>query len=176
MEKLPSKADTLGYIYAYEILDLLAPDASKLKVGRTSINVNKHLAQWNKQCPSKETITWGLWPEPIVSEDGETFFSLLKHNIPMKNLKPGIYHHRVEQLVHIELRDLAEYTPYLSSGKSSNITLRSPAQACTDCGKVHKEIFTFRLAEDGMYKGAEWQKLIKPVIERWGKFVEEYDV
>ncbi|KIJ63265.1 hypothetical protein HYDPIDRAFT_92498 [Hydnomerulius pinastri MD-312] len=175
MEKPPSPADTPGYIYAYEIRDPLAPDVLQLKVGRTASNINERLAQWDKQCPSKETITRGIWPEPIASKGRDTFFSLLKHNIPQKNLKPGIYHRRVERLAHIELRDLAEYAPYLSSEKSSNITLRSPAQACTDCGKVHKEIFTFRLAEDGKYKGAEWQKLVKPVIERWGRFVEEYD-
>ncbi|KIJ60679.1 hypothetical protein HYDPIDRAFT_98230 [Hydnomerulius pinastri MD-312] len=165
MEKLPSKADTLGHIYPFEIRDPLAPDVLQLKVGRMSIDNNKHLAQWDKQCPLNETITCGIWPESIASDDGEKFFSLLKHNIPMKNLEHEIYHHRVERLVHIELHDLAEYAPYLSSGESSNIT-RSPAQACTDCGKVHKEIFTFQLVKDGKYEGAEWQKLVKPMIER----------
>ena len=41
-------------------------------------------------------------------------------------------------------------------------------------GAVHKEIFSFPRAKTGPYKGKEWEKIVKPVIEKWGAFVEAY--
>ena len=38
---------------------------------------------------------------------------------------------------------------------------------------MHQEIFTFRGAK-GRYKGKEWEEIVKPVIEKWGRFVEAY--
>ncbi|EJD06127.1 uncharacterized protein FOMMEDRAFT_104617 [Fomitiporia mediterranea MF3/22] len=43
---------------------------------------------------------------------------------------------------------------------------------CADCGTVHKEIFSFLRPEKGSYKGREWDLLVMPVIEKWGRFVE----
>lgn len=37
---------------------------------------------------------------------------------------------------------------------------------------MHKEIFTFTKVQKGKLKGREWDKVVQPVIERWGKFVE----
>lgn len=42
---------------------------------------------------------------------------------------------------------------------------------CTDCGKVHKEIFEFQRVERGRLVGKEWDMVVKPVIEKWGRFV-----
>ena len=39
--------------------------------------------------------------------------------------------------------------------------------------QVHKEIFSFPRA-NGRYKGKEWEEIVKPVIEKWGGFVEAY--
>lgn len=41
-------------------------------------------------------------------------------------------------------------------------------------GTVHKEIFSFTRPERGPYKGQEWERIVKPVIEKWGGFVESY--
>lgn len=41
-------------------------------------------------------------------------------------------------------------------------------------GKYHTEIFSFRRPENGKYKGREWELIVKPVIEKWGKFVKEH--
>jgi hypothetical protein len=27
---------------------------------------------------------------------------------------------------------------------------------------------------EGRYKGKEWEKIVKPVVEKWGGFVEAY--
>lgn len=39
-------------------------------------------------------------------------------------------------------------------------------------GKRHKEEFSLKRPTKGPYEGKEWQKLVRPIIERWGKFVE----
>jgi hypothetical protein len=41
-------------------------------------------------------------------------------------------------------------------------------------GQAHKEIFTFTRIEKGKYKAKEWELIVKPIIEKWGKFVEEH--
>ena len=38
----------------------------------------------------------------------------------------------------------------------------------------HQEIFSFERVMEGRYKGTEWQEIVKPVIEKWGGFVEGY--
>ena len=38
---------------------------------------------------------------------------------------------------------------------------------------VHKEIFSFPRGR-GRYKGKECEKIVKPVIEKWGGFVQAY--
>jgi hypothetical protein len=41
-------------------------------------------------------------------------------------------------------------------------------------GTQHKEIFTFTRVKKGPYKGKEWEGIVKPIVERWGQFVEEH--
>ena len=36
-------------------------------------------------------------------------------------------------------------------------------------GVVHREIFAFERVRKGVYKGKEWDSIIKPVIEKWGE-------
>ena len=39
---------------------------------------------------------------------------------------------------------------------------------------MHKEIFTFKRAKKGRFHKHEWDLLVKPIIHRWGRFVEEH--
>lgn len=39
---------------------------------------------------------------------------------------------------------------------------------------MHKEIFSFTRIPKGKLKGREWDGVVQPVIERWGKFVEDF--
>ncbi|ELU43908.1 t5orf172 domain-containing protein [Rhizoctonia solani AG-1 IA] len=41
-------------------------------------------------------------------------------------------------------------------------------------GAVHKEIFTLGRVTSGKMKGREWEDVVQPIIEKWGKFVTEY--
>lgn len=36
------------------------------------------------------------------------------------------------------------------------------------------EIFSFLRPENEKYKGKEWELIVKPVIEKWGRFVKEH--
>jgi hypothetical protein len=38
----------------------------------------------------------------------------------------------------------------------------------------HQEIFSFERVTEGRYEGKEWEDIVKPVIEKWGGFVEAY--
>lgn len=98
----------------------------------------------------------------------------------------------LERLVHLELGDLASSSIYLNSGwpnlepimepsaenkpsASKNLSNSNPiATPCSDCGSVHKEIFEFQRWQRGGNQGKEWENLVRPVIERWGMFVELY--
>jgi hypothetical protein len=40
-------------------------------------------------------------------------------------------------------------------------------------GAVHKEIFTFQRVQKGKYKDGEWERLVQPVIAKWGRFVAD---
>ncbi|KIJ63261.1 hypothetical protein HYDPIDRAFT_92638 [Hydnomerulius pinastri MD-312] len=189
MEKATSSADVPGYIYTFEIRDPKRPNVTQLKVGR-AVNLNKRLDQWDKQCGSKVQIVRGWWPGTVEAdgEDNGANGSLLKGNI--KAGEAGPFCHRVERLVHIELADLSIHAPYLEPGwpkvnnsdpspsatsaSSSPSPKKAAAKPCPDCGAVHREIFTFPCPEKGRYKGREWDLIVKPVIEKWGKFVKEY--
>jgi hypothetical protein len=41
-------------------------------------------------------------------------------------------------------------------------------------GQAHKEIFYFARVQEGKYVGKEWEKIVQPVIEKWGAFVEGF--
>jgi hypothetical protein len=95
----------------------------------------------------------------------------------------------LERLIHIELADLASTCVYLQPGWPDIETLPSASASpkkktngkgnpcnkpCPDCGSRHQEIFEFWRWEEDEYRGKEWERIVKPVIERWGKFVELY--
>jgi len=177
MEKARSASDVPGYIYAFEIRDPDAPGVFDIKVGR-AVNLNKRVDQWSKQCGSKEQALRGWWPGSV--DAGET--SLLKGRIVAG--KKGACCHRLERLIHIELADIVLHQPHYHLGEESDEEsksrskkarlVRPPKEACADCDTVHKEIFSFERPKGGKYVGKEWEKLVKPVIERWGRFVELY--
>lgn len=79
-----------------------------LKVGR-AVTLNDRLAQWKKQCGSKEQVTRGWWPGNI--DDPDTQASLMKGRVQPG--RKGAYCHKLERLVHLELADLVVHAPYL---------------------------------------------------------------
>ncbi|KDQ31728.1 hypothetical protein PLEOSDRAFT_1110929 [Pleurotus ostreatus PC15] len=187
MEKAKTSSDVPGYIYTFEILDLDAPTV-KLKVGR-AVNLVKRIDEWSKQCSSKEQVLRGWYPGVVESEDGDDDggISLLKGKVRAGTKCPLC--HRLERLVHLELADLAFAQAYLDpswpdvseppevSGNTTSTPKnkgRTYVAPCPDCGQLHKEIFEFKRVKKGRYKNKEWELIVKPVIEKWGAFVESY--
>ncbi|KIJ44199.1 hypothetical protein M422DRAFT_168651, partial [Sphaerobolus stellatus SS14] len=179
-------------IRRYEIRDSRSPDEIMIKVGR-AVKLVKRLDQWSKQCVSKEVILRGWWPGTVEHDDDASNTSLLKGKV--KAGDPGPLCHRLERLVHLELADLVVHTPYLEPGFSNAKVstspsspssppstpgrspkpgkVRMPHKPCPDCGSIHKEIFTFKRVKKGKYKNAEWERIVQPVIAKWGRFVGE---
>lgn len=192
MEKTRSPKDTEGYIYTFEIRD---PDSSqiKLKTGRTT-HLARRLDQWSKQCSSKELVLRGWFPGGVDPETGLPATSLMKGRVDAGH--KGASCHRLERLIHLELADLVAEGQYLKpnwksfkKGQPPVVDLTTPPSTpnkkpaaaalgsgpkCPDCGTQHKEIFTFTRVKKGPYKGKEWEGIVKPIVERWGQFVEEH--
>ncbi|KAG9318195.1 hypothetical protein JVU11DRAFT_274 [Chiua virens] len=187
MAKKPASDDGPGYIYVFEMRDPKRSNVIQLKVGHTRADdLTKSLDQsdgQNEQPTSKaRNILRGWWPGTVEDEDG-TGGSLPKGNI--KAGDPNPFCHLVKRLVHIELSDLSLYEPYnrypnwqdktfiLPLGADAASPASTIKEPCFDCGVPHGEIFSFRHPK-GRYNGKEWSQIVKPVIERWGEFVNKY--
>lgn len=189
MEKSRSPSDVEGYIYTFEIREPSQDKTIKLKVGR-AVNLVKRIDQWGKQCGSKEQILRGFYPGVVEPDEDGGEGSLMKGRV--RAGEKAAWCHRLERLIHLELADLVATCVYLdpewpkvesssnevtvtsSPRKKSNQKKNGDAQPCPDCGSVHKEIFEFERWKRGKNTGKEWELVVKPVVERWGKFVELY--
>ena len=95
-------------------------------------------------------------------------------------------HLTLERLIHIELADLVSTGVYLEpnwpyNGTAPSVPSATPSKSsaryklCPDCGSLHKEIFEFRRWNEGEpNEGMEWEKIVRPVVQRWGMFVDIY--
>ncbi|KAJ7739647.1 hypothetical protein DFH07DRAFT_905551 [Mycena maculata] len=180
----------------HDIPSHLDPDSPQiqLKTGRTT-HLARRLDQWTKQCSSKEHVLRGWFPGGVDPDTGLPATSLMKGRVAEAGHK-GPSCHRLERLIHLELADLVAEGQYLKpnwksfkKGQPPVVDIVSPPSTpnkkpaaaamgtgpkCLDCGSQHKEIFTFTRVKKGPYKGKEWEGIVKPVVERWGRFVEEY--
>ncbi|KAJ4483659.1 hypothetical protein J3R30DRAFT_3655895 [Lentinula aciculospora] len=157
MEKPRSQSDVEGYIYTFEIRDSNdpSPPTISLKVGR-AVNVVKRLNQWGKQCGSKEQVLRGWYPGEVDTDSEEANDtvgqSLMKGRV--KAGGRGVWCHRLERLIHLELADLAVHAPYLQPGweafnkgsgrdrfLANGLGNGGGGAPCKDCGQIHKEIF-----------------------------------
>lgn len=179
MERARTLADVDGYIYTFEIREERTTTI-KLKVGR-AVNLVKRIDEWGKQCGSKEQVLRGFHPNP---EDDQAV-TLMKGRVKAGEKAPCC--HRLERLIHLELADLVSTHVYLdpewpniepidiqAAPASGRAQAPKKLERCADCGTKHKEIFEFQRWGAGPNKAKEWEKIVKPVIERWGKFVELY--
>ncbi|KAJ1309972.1 hypothetical protein OPQ81_006730 [Rhizoctonia solani] len=188
MENYVSESDKDGYIYAFEIMDPETPNEFHIKVGR-SVNFIKRLDDWRKQCPSRKFALRGWWPGTIEKNNSANGSSLLGGRInPGKKAK---YSHRLERLIHLELSDIALNSTHLTprfnreASDQENTDINSDTstalpssklekKSCPDCDQKHKEIFTLQRVTTGEMKGREWECIVMPIIEKWGKFVVEH--
>ncbi|RXW18873.1 hypothetical protein EST38_g6974 [Candolleomyces aberdarensis] len=179
MERSRSQSDVDGYIYTFEIREEEITTV-KLKVGR-AVNLTKRIDQWSKQCGSKEQVLRGYYPGPEAQGEAGNDASMMKGRVKAGEKAPCC--HRLERLIHLELADLVSTRIYLDSswpdvdygegtGQKPNTQNK---ERCEDCGSTHKEIFEFeRWPATHGHRNKEWEGIVKPVIERWGRFVELY--
>lgn len=179
MERSRSQSDVDGFIYTFEIRDG-ETESVKLKVGR-AVNLVKRIDEWGKQCGSKEQVLRGYYPGPEAQGVEEGSATLMKGRV--RAGEKASCCHRLERLIHLELADLTSTRVYLDpawpevAAPPSPPSGKGPAkrERCEDCGSMHKEIFEFqRWSANGANKNKEWERIVKPVIERWGMFVELY--
>ncbi|THV07967.1 hypothetical protein K435DRAFT_815212 [Dendrothele bispora CBS 962.96] len=176
MEKKRSASDVEGYIYTFEIRDPDDKRHIKLKVGRTN-NVVRRLNDWGKQCGSKEQVLRGWYPGSVEDGDDDDT-SLMKGRVRAGG--QGVWSHRLERLIHLELADLAVSQQYLEPGtpnkskKALGLGNGGGHAPCEDCGSIHKEIFQFKRFGKGRNEGKEWELVVRTVIEGWGTFVKDF--
>ncbi|PPR02199.1 hypothetical protein CVT24_011426 [Panaeolus cyanescens] len=181
MEKSRSQSDVPGYIYTFEIREPTERETVKLKVGR-AVNLVKRIDQWGKQCGSKEQVLRGFYPGSVEPDEDGGEGSLMKGRV--KAGEKGPWCHRLERLIHLHLADLVSTAVYLHPQwpningddvpKVDSGSQKLNNGPCADCGSMHKEIFEFQRWTRGRNQGKEWELVVKPVIERWGRFVELY--
>ncbi|KAG8767374.1 hypothetical protein FRC12_006281 [Ceratobasidium sp. 428] len=172
MTESPSRCEIPGYVYAFEIIDPATPEEVHIKVGYSK-DVRKRLRGWQRQCPSKRILLRGCWPCALQMDnvDGET-------GRQVESIGPGeptSYPHRVEQLVHLELKEVAAYSLHIKPECRKPIELRSSMRGpCSDCNKMHREIFSFQRYTSSKLRGKEFDLVVLPVIKRWGMFVSKH--
>ncbi|OJJ48278.1 hypothetical protein ASPZODRAFT_130250 [Penicilliopsis zonata CBS 506.65] len=110
----------------------------RLKIGRTS-NVQRRLNEWTRQCSHHLTLI-RYYPYSPSSGSSPSSTSLLSPNLSAK-----VNHvHRVERLIHIELRDI----------KARDLGM------CPDCGKEHREWFDIPATKEGLRR-------VDECVRRW---------
>ena len=175
----------LDAVLADVLLDHHASPTTFIKLGR-SIRPVARLNQWKSQCRSREAsrstslsaepvrLMWLLF-QPIVRDifplhsshplkPAQTVSGLLNqspsrlHGALAFAERGAPNHHRWERLCLIELAGVAALQAYKRQ------ELDSARQKCSDCGKVHVELF---LVDRGSY-----EREIIDLVLRWQRFVE----
>ncbi|KAL5528973.1 hypothetical protein ACEPAG_4947 [Sanghuangporus baumii] len=178
MMKPPSDSDVPGFVYAFQVRD---KDRFTVKVGRTSVDLNKRLGQWKKACSAMEQKLLGWWPGNIMIKN----FTKTPIYSRIEPGPKGVYTRKLERLVHLELADLALYDLYNSrniiwpKGLKHALPFRKFKNLMVlvlVSGKRHKEIFSFKRPRTSSLNNEEWDEqiwdeVVMPVIERWGRFV-----
>lgn len=162
MSKSPSEADRkqTGYLYCHEMRPTKENknrSGTYVKVGR-SIRPVARLEEWSKQCPSRQPIVRGFFPEPHQEHSGPSPSSSVGGTCYLNGVQSvsnqGIrFHKRWERLTLIEL-----------AGWQSLQRQGHPKSACVDCGKVHVELFELDLGS--------FDRVVKPLIEKWLKWCQ----
>ena len=150
------------------VKDTAHPDLVRIKVGRTA-DVSRRLREHRWCCPSFKAQLLGQYPPAT----------------PRTHTCEVPFAGALERLVHLELTDLAAQSN--PSGRTATRVLCPDCQytlafvricpsltlLCSIGRAVHVEIFTFKRTPNVSYDW-EWRHIVRPVFERWGRFVSDY--
>ncbi|KAM0788536.1 hypothetical protein ACM66B_001664 [Microbotryomycetes sp. NB124-2] len=149
---LPVTNAERGYLYVHEMVDKRCTRTCLLKLGR-SVQPVLRLAQWRSQCPSREPVVRGIFPQQERNSPRaglSTTINVAEEGLPN--------HRKWERLCLIELAGRSEQ---FLRGSSGNVG----STRCKDCGKVHVELFEL---DSGAYD--DW---VKEMVERWGRWCRD---
>ncbi|KAH8806759.1 hypothetical protein DL96DRAFT_1473895 [Flagelloscypha sp. PMI_526] len=170
MEKPRPLLEQPGYLYILEIQDPDSPETVRLKVGRAT-NF-RQMDEWKSHYGSSSPLLRGWYPS---TEDPE---ALMKGRLDPGPPVPTC--DRLERLIHLELADLIASEIYLHpkwpnvKAASKNRAKDPKSKECPDCGQKHRDDFVFTRLKADDHAGTEWEDIVMPVIEKWGRFVESY--
>ncbi|KAI1315469.1 hypothetical protein EDD11_000750 [Mortierella claussenii] len=109
MERPVSDTDKPGYIYAYQLVETrVTPTHTLFKVGRTD-NVFRRMSEWSDKCGSPPRLIEVFPEQGSLAPRDENDLSETAIKIAGDNEVTGLrcrYAHRVERLIHIELKPL----------------------------------------------------------------------
>ncbi|KAG9125415.1 hypothetical protein FRC07_007690 [Ceratobasidium sp. 392] len=167
----PSDNEYPGYVYAFEIIDPDTPHEVHFKVGFSN-NIARRLGEWRRQCPSKKIIYRACWP-PNLGDDSYVRNVSSQLVGAIQPGKPTKYPKLIERLVHIELQDVEANSLHLPPKFRGQSKVRMRAR-CVDCGRMHKEIFTFKRHPRLEFQGMEFENAVLEVLMRWGAVVSKH--
>ena len=80
------------------------PDPKRfiIKIGLTTGDLMKRLGQWKKECPESAQNLVGWWPGNIMTKN----FKKTKAGMRCEPGPKGVYAHKLERLIHLELADI----------------------------------------------------------------------
>lgn len=172
MEKPVSEKDEPGIIYAFQLVDAdTESDYSLFKIGR-STNPSRRMQSIANKCHLTPRLI-EQFPDSASSDSRVLMHSMSRSmgkslldrvNSRIANPSPNEdvkcrFSHRIERLIHIELRD----------------RFRNPPEICAGCGLVHREWFKVPHADGrrkGWVVGEEWID-VRNVIVTWVRFGED---
>ncbi|CAO3565339.1 unnamed protein product [Mortierella alpina] len=107
MERSVSETDKPGYIYSYQLLESrTTPTHTLFKVGRTD-NVHRRMNEWSDKCGSPPILIEVFPEQGSLAPKSESDLSETAAKTAADNEITGLrcrYSHRVERLIHIELK------------------------------------------------------------------------
>ncbi|KAF9436261.1 hypothetical protein BGZ76_004443 [Entomortierella beljakovae] len=160
MEKPISADDKPGYIYVYQLKDSSYTDTHTLfKVGRTD-NVTRRMNEWGDKCGKPPTLLEVFPEQGSLAPKDENDLAETATRTAGDNEVTGLrcrYAHRVERLIHIELKPLHDKHHVCSCNTKHMEWFKVP----------HKE----GLSEE-QQKQQAWLQ-IRRVIVHWMSYMEE---
>lgn len=158
----PSPTDTPGVVYMAVVMDMDVPrDEVHVKVGYSKRTAEARLREWNACCPSLRLT------------------HLKSHETP----RPM----RLEKFIQDVLQDLVDHQAYCSLDfpkislpvpRLTNAETKPKARLCTDCNKLHVEVFRFGnivTSEKAMELLPLWN-FISALCENVNEYLKQYCV
>lgn len=159
-----------GYIYCHEMvpkqvtrISQRRPPTTYIKLGR-SVRPVARLSEWTKQCPSREPIVRGFFPEKLNQDGTPAGRTMAGAQIFADS---GLEcHHRWERLCLLEVAGWAllqkAQRDRIDEASGEMTSKMNVKVGCEDCGRVHVELFEL---DQGSY-----ETFVRELIVKWQRW------